>query len=54
MEFNNSTSVKAEKDKQLLKMIGILIDMKVSIAKIGEKLVLSEEGGLYKIEATKA
>lgn len=53
MEFD-LPHAKVEKDKQLLKMIGHLIDMKVSVAKLGDKLILSEEGGIYKIEGSKS
>ena len=52
MEFSEAPTAQT-KDKgqsKRLKLIDVLIDIKVSVKKIEQQILLAEDGNLYKIE----
>ena len=53
MEFSEAPSTHAKDGKgqnKQLKLIDVLIDIKVSVTKIEQQVLLAEDGNLYKIE----
>ena len=57
MEFTEPSqpTTNSNDAKHKLKMIGALVDMRLSVSKVDERqqLVLSEDGLLYRLEASK-
>lgn len=54
MEFSEAPTMQTKDGKsgqaKRLKLIDVLIDIKVSVTKIEQQVLLAEDGNLYKIE----